>query len=125
MMRILTEEISSPAWPQENRKIPDRTVGLNVHDFDDVVNTLFAYLQNDLEREGFFRGQFGYGQRVLEEERYQTTKQSLDTKPRLYLTGWPVFVLLKHKQKLKSDEMLHIVREGVLRLLDDDWIFMG
>lgn len=39
---------------------------------------------------------------------YQTTKQSLDTKPRLYLTGWAVFVQLKHERKLRPHDMLDV-----------------
>jgi pyrimidine deaminase RibD-like protein len=89
-------------------------------DFEEIVGTLLTYLYEDLERDG--RGQFGRGQRIREEERYQSTGQNLDTKPRLYLTGWPVFVLLKHKQKIKADDMLLIVRDGLLNLLKDDWI---
>lgn len=91
----------------------------------DVVKALIAYLQDDLEQEGVFRGQFGRGQRIAEEERYQTTKQSLDTKPRLYLTGWPVFVLLKHRHLVNTDTMLDVVRDGVTKLLRNEWIYIS
>lgn len=93
-----------------------------VKEFAKIVETLLTYLNEDLERDGFFRGQFGRGQRIVEEARYQNTKQSLDTKPRLYLTGWPVFVLLKHRRRVASNEMLPVVRDGLLDLLKDDWI---
>jgi hypothetical protein len=90
-----------------------------------TISTLLRYLKNDLDESGLHHGQFGRGQRVVEEERYQTTKEKLDTKPRLYLTGWPVFILLKNREKLPSEEMLESVRSGILDLFDDGWIYIS
>jgi hypothetical protein len=89
-----------------------------------TVETLVSYLRNDQEKSGIHCGQFGRGQRLAEEGRYQTAKEAMDTKPRLYLTGWPVFILLNHS-KIESREMLSAAKNGIQSLLTDSWVLIS
>lgn len=94
---------------------------------NDIVQEILLYLRNDQDVGGFHEGQFGRGQRPDEEEKYQPGKEKLDTKPRLYITGWPVFILYKHRDVLSSNafeisEMLERAETGVSSLFEDGWI---
>lgn len=92
----------------------------------EAIRIAIAFLQKDQDTTKFFFGQFGRCASKAEEKKYQTGSERLDTKPRLYLTGWPVFVLVKHKgYKPHFSRMLEDVKRGILSLADDSWIRVG
>ncbi|MEK6320924.1 MAG: hypothetical protein AABN33_04490 [Acidobacteriota bacterium] len=111
--------------PRESAKNPSSTVQEFPSDKAQAIDALLSYLRNDQDHSGLHHCQFGRGQRTSEEERYQTTKEKLDTKPRLYLTGWPVFVFVKHREKLPVAEMLDLTKTGILGLFNDGWIHIS
>ena len=79
-----------------------------------VVPRLVHWLDRDLSKTGRWAGQFGARPNMLEEKRFQLGAEDLASKPRLYLTGWPCFVLARHGL---SPHLLAAARDGVGRLM--------
>jgi len=81
-----------------------------------AIKALVRWLADDQSTHGVHFGQFGSGANLREERLFQTSREKLEAKPRLYLTGWPCFVLhelgLGNKQKV-------LAAEGLRRLLKD------
>ena len=92
----------------------------------DSVDNLLVNLQLDQQTDnGPLYGQFGWlTERRTEEKRYNPDlpETALAIKPRLFLTGWPVFVLAKHKNLNGVEPMLARVADGITRLLEDSWV---
>lgn len=74
----------------------------NIRDNEEVVRELFSFIKKDQDLYGPFLGQFGRGTIREEAKRYLTGPEKLNTKPRLYLTGWPIFVLTKYEDQLSA-----------------------
>lgn len=79
-----------------------------------AVKTLVRWLGNDQSRKGEHYGQFGSGANLREEKLFQNSRERIEAKPRLYLTGWPCFVL--HDLGL-STTYLSLAVQGIERLL--------
>src|ERR1051325_5447202 len=81
-----------------------------------AIKALVRWLADDQSTHEVHFGQFGSGSNLREERLFQTSREKLEAKPRLYLTGWPCFVLhelgLGNKQKV-------LAAEGLRRLLKD------
>lgn len=90
-----------------------------------TVSELFAFIQSDQDLRGVHRGQFGKRARSDEEQRQIHSKERLDTKPRLYLTGWPVFILSKYEHALPARLLINRAIAGVLDLFKDGWVRVG
>ena len=58
-----------------------------------VVRRLVRWLKRDQSLVGRHAGEFGRRASKKEAKHYQTGPERLEAKPRLYLTGWPCFVL--------------------------------
>ncbi len=94
-------------------------------DYKKMKEELIDFLEKDQSKDGFHKGQFGKNHRVEEEKRYQTSNEKLDTKPRLYLTGRPVYVLQKLLPDWRISRLIHRTIEGLKELLKDGWIRVG
>jgi hypothetical protein len=81
-----------------------------------TVRFLVDWLENDQCRDGYYLGQFGLHANPKEERHFQTGREPLSVKPRLYLTGWPCFVLTRHHL---APQALETARRGISRLLQD------
>jgi len=90
-----------------------------------LADSLFAYLELDQYDTGIHRGQFGRSASLEEESAYQKRGERLDVKPKLYLTGWPVFVLARMPGDPRARVLLENARRGVLDLLDGLWVRVG
>ena len=92
----------------------------------DSVDNLLVNLQLDQQTsDGPLKGQFGaLTERRGEEQHYnaELSESALAVKPRLFLTGWPVFVLIKNRQLNAVERMLNDAANGINRLLHDGWI---
>lgn len=84
-----------------------------------ATKSLVAWLLNDQDKHGAHLGQFGSGANLNEERLFQTSREKLEAKPRLYLTGWPCFVL--HELGLGKAQ-ISLAVEGIERLLKDSAI---
>lgn len=92
-------------------------------DLNRLIDRFNTFLINDQEAGGLHPGQFGLYHRVKEEEGYNPKLSAvLSAKPRLFLTRWPVVVLLKYPELIKSQEMLTKAKNGVVDILKDDWV---
>lgn len=74
------------------------------------------WLKGDQTRNGHHRGQLGRGSNPKEERFFQIGREPLSLKPRLYLTGWPVFVL---SERRAGKALLRRAGDGVHALLED------
>lgn len=79
-----------------------------------AMDMIVGWLKRDQSRRGIHFGQFGSGANLQEEKLFQDTREKLEAKPRLYLTGWPCFIL--HRLGLGKHQ-LSLVSAGVKRLL--------
>ncbi|WP_411727612.1 hypothetical protein [Methyloglobulus sp.] len=100
--------------------------GIHLPDSKDTIRQIIRFLEDDQDDSGRFMGQFGHSASVAEESKFQTGSERLDTKPRLYLTGWPVFIFSKHHlEKSAVKAMIQAARTGVLALIDYNWVRVG
>jgi hypothetical protein len=91
-----------------------------------IISEVLLFLEEDQDTSGVHKGQFGRSASAADEAKYQTGNERLDIKPRLYLTGWPVFVLTKHRFAKRSvRNMLAAALEGVRALVDSGWVRVG
>ena len=58
-----------------------------------AIKFFTRWLGRDQSLVGTHKGQFGKRASLMEEKLFQTGKEKLKIKPRLYLTGWPCFIL--------------------------------
>jgi hypothetical protein len=82
-----------------------------------AINALVRWLGRDQSREGEHYGQFGSGANLREEKLFQNSRERIEAKPRLYLTGWPCFVL--HDFGL-GGPYLSLAVKGIERLLEKE-----
>ncbi len=79
-----------------------------------VKSLLVRWLSDDQVRHGVRRGQFGASIDPEEEERFKGKGDALGTKPRLYLTSWPCFILKRHGLATRQ---LGMAEDAIERLL--------
>ena len=86
------------------------------HDPQKAMDMIVRWLSRDQSRRGIHFGQFGSGANLQEEKLFQNTREKLEAKPRLYLTGWPCFIL--HRLGLGQGQ-LSLAASGVKHLLEN------
>lgn len=85
----------------------------------DALGRFFVdWLKHDQSIGGAFDGQFGARADRDEQARYAHGREPIAIKPRLYLTGWPCFVLSRRHAESGSPRQLGRARDGLLALLD-------
>src|SRR5207237_5824932 len=57
------------------------------HDPKQALRSVMRWLRRDQDKYGAHIGQFGSGANLNEERLFQTSREKLEAKPRLYLTG--------------------------------------
>lgn len=75
---------------------------------------LLQWLRRDQSRRGLHFGEFGRQAQIQEESRFQDRPTDFAAKPRLYLTGWPCFIL--HELGM-GERSLEFAITGITRLL--------
>lgn len=91
------------------RAVPSRDAGLSTH-----RRRLLDALRVDQSISGPHYGQFGRPANLEEEVRFQTGGEDIQSKPRMFLTMWPVIVLTQ-RRLMKSRAAL--AEAGVRRLM--------
>lgn len=84
-----------------------------------VRTALLRRLRRDQSRIGQHYGQFGRETSMGEVKKYQTGKENISTKPRMYLTVWPCITLEKHHLEPR---MLALAAKGTQKIFLNDRI---
>ena len=115
--RFIVHNTKAQVWLQKKfrRSLSDRVRG----NPKQARKSLIGWLRSDQDKRGAHLGQFGNGANLNEEKLFQTSREKLEAKPRLYLTGWPCFVL---NELGFGNDQISLAVNGIERLLKQDLI---
>ena len=88
----------------------------------DYVKRLLRFLKGDQASGGSHTGQFGRSTNHDDLSGYAGEFERSAAKPRMWLTSWPVLILVEHRDLPSVEPMLRLVQRGITKLLDDCWI---
>lgn len=104
--------------------------------FSEAIPRLLIFLQADQDMEGAHAGQYGRsGDMKLTKDVFAPgpsgAPERPEAKPRLYLTGWPVFIYKKRQGGLPRAFMsdvrrqLRAVSDGIQQISEDGWVHVS